>query len=506
MVQPVNRFTGIRPMSFSDFFLFHLFDSQKLKYRILSVYFMPIILFAIASLIVYKNGDNIRISKEKFTLAHQSLNDVKRLGFSLTLMQRSALGYMIGQDPVELKTFERWDDLFYQQSEILRSTIVEPRQQDLLNKIITLGYESGEFDRRLISYIELGNPKKAIETWNQGNRQQIIHKLEQLLADFEASVQEELQIQSNQADMALKSLPWAVFGSTGLVAVVAIALGLRVAGAIAAQMIQEATAVAGSALEIAATIEEQARTSSLQASSVHETTTTVDELNASARKMSQQAESSAQSARVILALTDKGGHGIEQSLADMTILQQKVGEIAAQIQELNQQASQIRQIISLVSDFASQTNMLALNASVEAVRAGEQGRGFGVVANYIRQLADQSRDYSQQIDRLISDIQSKIQSTVFVSQEGQKIVATSLQISENTASAFTEVRTSINDMAMNSQQISLAASQQTQAIEQIVQAMQNLNIAAKESAEGITQVQLATQQLSHSAETLQNMI
>lgn len=493
-------------MSFSDFLHFHLFDSQKLKYRILSVYFMPIILFAIASFMVYKNGDNISISKRKFTLAHQSLNDVKRLGFSLTLMQRSALGYMIGQDPVDLKTFERWDDLFYQQSEILRSTIVEPRQKELLNKIITLGYESGEFDRRLISYIELGNPNKAIETWNQGNRQQIINQLEQLLADFEAIVQEELQIQSNQADMALKSLPWAVFGSTCLVAVVAIALGLRLAGAIADRMNQEASAVATSAQEIAITIEEQARTSAVQASSVHETTTTVDELNASARKMSEQAERSAQSARVILALTDKGGHAIEQSLADMTILQQKVGAIAAQIQELNQQASQIRQIINLVSDLASQTNMLALNASVEAVRAGEQGKGFGVVANYIRQLADKSRDSSQQIDRLITEIQSKIQATVSVSQEGQQIVTTSLQISENTASAFTEVRTSINDMTINSQQISLAARQQTQAIEQIVQAMQNLNIAAKETADGITQVQLATQQLTDSAQNLQNMI
>lgn len=271
-------------------------------------------------------------------------------------------------------------------------------------------------------------------------------------------------------------------------------------------MNQEATAVAGSALEIAATIEEQARTSSLQASSVHETTTTIDELNASARKMSEQAESSARSARVILELTTKGSHAIEQSLEDMSLLQQKVGAIAEQIQELNQQASQIRQIISLVSDFASQTNMLALNASVEAVRAGEQGKGFGVVANYIRQLADQSRASSQQIDELITEIQSKIQATVSVSQEGQKIVATSVQISENTAAAFTQVRNSMNEMALNSQQISLGAVQQTQAIEQIVQAMQNLNIAAKESAEGIIQVQIATQQLSHSAENLQKMI
>jgi methyl-accepting chemotaxis protein len=496
-------------MSSPDFFLFHLLELKKLKYRILSVYFLPIFLFAIASFMVYNTGESIRVTKEEFTQAHERLNDVKLIGYSLTLMQRSALAYMIGKDPGELRTFERWDDLFYKESERLRSKLLESRYQELLNKlnkIIDLGYESGEFDRRLISYIELGNSAKAIDTWNQGNRQEIIDKLEQLLGEFESLTAAELQVQSDRANAGLRFLPWAVFGSTTLVTVLAMFLGLRVAGAIADQMNQEATAVAASAQEIACTIEEQARTSTVQASSVHETTTTIDELNASAIKMSEQAESSARSARVILELTTRGSDAIEQSLEDMSLLQQKVGAIAQQIQELNEQASQIRQIISLVSDFASQTNMLALNASVEAVRAGEQGKGFGVVANYIRQLAEQSRASSQQIEQLITEIQSKIQATLSVSQEGQKIVAISLQVSENTAAAFTAVKTSINDMAIYSQQISLAASQQTQAIEQIVQAMQNLNIAAKESAEGITQVQMATQQLSHSAENLQKMI
>lgn len=493
-------------MSSPDFFLFHLFEFKKLKYRIISVYFLPIVLFTIASFMVYKTGEDIRVRQENLAVAHQRLNDVKTIGSSLTLMQRSALAYIIGENPIELKTFERWDDLFYQESEKLSDRLVDPRHKELLTKITDLGSESGEFDRRLISYIELGNSAKAIETWNKGNRQEIISQLEQLLADFELLTAEELQTQSDLANAGLQSLPWVVFGSTTLVTVLAIALGLRLAGAIADQLNQETTTVANSVQEIAITIEEQARTSAVQASSVHQTTTTVDELNASARKMSEQAESSAQSASAVAELTARGSHAIEQSLQEMTILQQKVGAIAEQIQELNQQASQIRQIISLVSDFASQTNMLALNASVEAVRAGEQGKGFGVVANYIRQLADQSRASSQQIDRLISEIQSKIQATVTVSQEGQKIVANSVEISENTAAAFTQVRNSMNNMVLNSQQISLVAIQQMKAIEQIVQAMQNLNVAAKESADGITQVQLATQQLSHSAENLQNMI
>ncbi len=493
-------------MSYPDFFLWGILAFKKLKYKILLVYNLPIFLFIIASFIVYLNSEEIKKTKEIFTESYHKLSEVKNLGYSLTLRQRAALSYIISQNPEELKILEKWDRVFYEKSEHLKYKVFEQETQDLLNKIIDLGVESGEFDRRLISYIELGNSAKAIATWNKGNRQEIIHRLEELLAEFESLTAKEIQTQSDLANARLQFLPRVVFGSTTLVAVLAITLGLRLAGAIAEQMNQEATAVATSAQQIAITIEEQARTSAVQASSVHETTTTIDELNASARKMAEQAESSARSASVILELANKGSHAIEQSLADMSLLQQKVEAIAVQIQELNQQASQVRQITSLVKDFASQTNMLALNASVEAVRAGEQGRGFGVVANYIRQLADKSRDSSQQIERLITEIQSKIQATVSVFQAGQKIVANSLQISENTASAFTEVRTSINDMTLNSQQISLAASQQTQAIEQIVQAMQNLNTAAKETAEGTTQLKLATQQLADSAQNLKNMI
>jgi methyl-accepting chemotaxis protein len=491
---------GTRPMSSPDFFRFHIFAPKQLKYRMISVYLIPILLFCGTAWIVDRNSQTVQVKHYEFEAANDRLDQVKKLDVYLTGMQRSALGYMIGQAPSDLTAFENWDDRFYAQAEKLRGIIQEPRQREQLSKIIQLGDQNGEFDRRLISYIELGNPDKAIETWKKGNRQQIIKQLEQLIAEFEVIAQEEINVQQAEEQFALRSLRWIVFGSTCLAGGVAIALGLKVAGSIANQMNQEATAVATSAQEIAATIEEQARTSALQASSVNETTATMDELNASARKMSEQAQGSACSASAVLDLTDQGSQAMQRSLEEMTTLQQKVEAIADQIQELNQQASQIRQITSLVSDLANQTNMLALNASVEAVRAGEHGKGFGVVATNIRQLADQSRASSKKIDRLISEIQTTIKSTVTVSEDGQKIVATSLQIAEETAGAFNGVRTAINDMAHHTEQISLATNQQSSAIEQVVNAMQDLNIAAQETTAGINQVQMATHNLSDAAQ------
>lgn len=97
---------------------------------------------------------------------------------------------------------------------------------------------------------------------------------------------------------------------------------------------------------------------------------------------------------------------------------------------LSEQANQIGSISQFVSDLANQTNMLALNSAVEAVRAGENGKGFSVVANEIRRLADQSQRSAEKIYVLVSEIQSAINSTVMVTEEGTKRVAAGVQIAQ----------------------------------------------------------------------------
>jgi methyl-accepting chemotaxis protein len=190
----------------------------------------------------------------------------------------------------------------------------------------------------------------------------------------------------------------------------------------------------------------------------------------------------------------------------MFILEKKVGAIAEQIVHLSEQANQIGSISQLVFDLANKTNMLALNSSVEAVRAGEHGKGFSVVANEIRKLADQSQRSAEKINVLVSEIQSAINSTVMVTDEGTKTVTAGVQIAKTTDQAFAGVADAVNTVVLNNQQISLNLKQQVDAIQQVVQAMDTINQGAKETATGINQTKVGTQQLNETALDLQQMV
>jgi mono/diheme cytochrome c family protein len=247
------------------------------------------------------------------------------------------------------------------------------------------------------------------------------------------------------------------------------------------------------------TMEEQERTANLQAASVSETTTTMDELGASSRQSEEQAESASQAAQEVLQLADNGNQSVEETVSTMVDLKNKVAAIADQIVRLSEQTNQIGNISSVVSDLSQQTNMLALNASVEAVRAGEHGKGFAVVAEEIRKLADQSRQSASNIGSLVSDIQNAINTTVMVTDEGTKTVNAGLLVTERTANAFSGVLESVNNVAMNNQQIVLNIRQQGKAVQQVLQAMDSINQGAQQTAASLSQVKAGTATLAHTA-------
>lgn len=303
-----------------------------------------------------------------------------------------------------------------------------------------------------------------------------------------------------------RQLLWTLLFGTGLTALVGSGLAVLLANR-ATKLVQHiAGEIAASSTEIAATIEQQERTVSLQASSVSQTTTTMDELDASSRQSAEQAEASAGGARQALTLAENGTQAVQQTMQGMTTLKDKVGAIAEQILRLSEQTTQIGGISGLVGDLANQTNMLALNAAVEAARAGEHGKGFSVVAGEIRKLADESKKSAQKITALVADIQGSINTTVMVTDEGTKTCEQGINLAQDTAETFTHVADSVNNVFLNSQQISLNVKQQAIAVRQVVEAMNAINLGARESATGITQVKISTQQLQAAAQNLKEMV
>ena len=171
---------------------------------------------------------------------------------------------------------------------------------------------------------------------------------------------------------------------------------------------------------ISAATAEQAATVTEQAASVAETSTTVEEVRQTAEQSVERAQLVSEMASNTLKLAENGLDGAKRTEEGMLGLKDQVRHIAETILNLSEQTLQIGEIIATVNDIADQSNLLALNAAMEAARAGEAGRGFAVVAGEVRNLAEQSRQATAQVSGILSEIQKAANTAVMVTEKGTK--------------------------------------------------------------------------------------
>ncbi|WP_372368249.1 methyl-accepting chemotaxis protein [Candidatus Uabimicrobium sp. HlEnr_7] len=298
---------------------------------------------------------------------------------------------------------------------------------------------------------------------------------------------------------------WANIWMVTLV-VIALVVAIVLSVGMTKQINEAANRLSDVAFEISTTVDEHEQTTAQQASSVGETTVTMEELRVSSRKSAEQAEEAAARANQTLVLTEEGTKTVEKTLMEMSNLKEKVGAIADRILRLSEQTSQIGNITNLVTEIAGQTNMLALNAAVEAARAGEYGKGFAVVSAEIRKLADQSKKSAEKINTLVADIQKATNSTVMVTEEGTKSVEGGTVLAQKTAESFQRVTIAMNSLYENTQQISLNMQQQATAIKQVGESMNDLESGSQETALGIKKTRTGVQQLNQASKKLKAMV
>ena len=262
------------------------------------------------------------------------------------------------------------------------------------------------------------------------------------------------------------------------------------------------TLISQTSADMAAAVATQEKVILQQADSVNQTTVTVDQLSIASRQSAKQAEDSATGASEALSLAENGSQTIERTVAGMENLKIRVREIAEEIMNLSQQTGQISAISDVVEGVATQTNMLALKASVEAARVGEEGKGFGVVADEIRRLADESRRSANTINSLVADIQAAMNSAVMVTDEGKKTAESSIELATDTVQTFISVKNAVNGVFDNSQEIFQTTKQQAIDIQSIMSAIDALNLDAQDTTAGIQQVKTSAIQLQDFAEKL----
>ena len=264
--------------------------------------------------------------------------------------------------------------------------------------------------------------------------------------------------------------------------------------------------VAAAATEIAASSEEMSQSMNQQANQVGEITSAVEEMASSvvevARKSSDAAASAEESGRV----AQEGREVVTQTITDMNKINEVVSQGSASVDKLGQRSQQISQIIDVINDIADQTNLLALNAAIEAARAGEHGRGFAVVADEVRKLADRTTQATDEISESIQLIQKETTTAVEQMNSGTERVQQGVQRASVADDSLGRIVNNATDVARMVEVIASAAEQQSAASEQVRHNIESVRAMSAQAREGSEQSAQAAGSLSESAANLHAIV
>jgi twitching motility protein PilJ len=245
--------------------------------------------------------------------------------------------------------------------------------------------------------------------------------------------------------------------------------------------------VSSNANEILVSSEEMSRGATQQDQEITNTSSAVEELTVSMKQVSNNAEASAEAARRALDAAEQGNRAVRDTLEGMQRIRASVQATAKKIKSLGDRSLEISEIINVINDITEQTNLLALNAAIEAARAGEAGRGFAVVADEVRKLAEHSRSATKDIAALIKAIQAETNEAVVVMEEGTREVEVGAKLADEAGKALAAISSVVRQSAELVQEISLASKQQVRGTEGVANAMQIISNITRQTSQGARQ-------------------
>ena len=259
------------------------------------------------------------------------------------------------------------------------------------------------------------------------------------------------------------------------------------------------TQISSSAEEMAAGAQEQSAQASEVASAVEQMTSTIMQTTKHASTASESSKRAGQVAK-------EGGEVVAQTVVGMNRIAEVVRNAALTVQELGASSDQIGEIVQVIDDIADQTNLLALNAAIEAARAGEQGRGFAVVADEVRKLAERTTKATKEIGEMIKKIQGDTGGAVKSMTEGTEEVEKGKQLADRAGKSLQEIIKGATEVVDVVNQVAAASEEQSSASEQISRNIEAISSVTQESAAGTQQIARAAEDLNRLTEKLQDLV
>jgi len=387
------------------------------------------------------------------------------------------------------------------------------------NMIITIGviflllasvffyFFARSFTRPLVNVVEaaqkIAGGDLAVKVTSE-NRQDEIGSLARAFTSMIQSINEKARIAEKIAasDLTVKVIPLSNADTLGN----AFATMVEKLRSQIKQIIEGVNVLSSAGSEIMATVSQLTSGAAETATSVSETTTTVEEVRQTAEVANQKAKHVSELGQKTAEISRAGLKSIEDTVNGMNRIREQMESVADMVVRLSEQSQAIGEIIATVNDIAEQSNLLAVNASIEAAKAGEQGKGFAVVAQEIRSLAAQSKQATTQVRNILFDVQKAISSAVMATEQGSKAVEDGVKLSTQAGESIDVLAESVTEATNAAIQIVASTQQQLIGMDQVVSAMENIRESSLQTASSTKQTEKAAHDLHNLGQRLQEIV
>jgi CHASE3 domain sensor protein len=379
----------------------------------------------------------------------------------------------------------------------VRSTTADnPKQQRRLAVIADQVRDTLALFERVIEERRSDSFAKAAATIATGEGKRHVDQLRLLIDEAdgdEVTLLDKRELEAEATSEMTKAV--VLWGSVGGCLLVA-ALGALIAQSLSRQVAAAVHHIQSSSAELQSAAGQQATGAKEQATAVSEITTTISELLATSRQIAESAQRVAQISERTVRAALAGDSTVEKGNESVSAIRHHVGLIVTHMLELGKKSQEIGVVLDIVSELAEQTNILAINATIEAVGAGDAGRRFSVVADEIRKLSDRVAGSTKEIRGLIDEMRSAVNTTIMTTETGSKAIEAGSKQFSDVASAFNLISAEVSTTTEAAREIELSTKQQATAVEQVNVAMNNVAQVTKETEVSTMQTQRTASELA----------
>ena len=452
----------------------------------------------------YSSTDRLIDNDELVGHTHQVRRDLADLIALLINAETGQRGFVITGNDAYLEPYQAAlpaiDKAFEEVRKLTSDSAEQQRRLDLARPLINakLAELAATIQQRRTEGFEA--TEKHVAT-NEGKK--YMDDFRAVLADMDQEERALLDKRKEAAQASAQATKEIIFWGSGAGLVLMILIGWFIVSSLSQQIGAAVQHVQSSSSELQAAANQQATGAREQATAMNEITTTISELLATSRQIAESAQRVAHIASENAAAARSGEATVQTTNDAISSIKRQVDLIVTHMLELGKKSQQIGGILEIINELAEQTNILAINATIEAVGAGDAGKRFSVVADEIRKLADRVGGSTKEIRGLIDEIRAAVNTTVMTTEGGTKAVDAGAHQFANVALAFKQIASLVGTTTEAAREIELSTKQQSTAVEQVNLAVANVAQASKETEASSTQTfQTATQLTSLSRELM----